>query len=124
MREFTDKEMCDTAIEMFKELIYPIMTFYHKQDYLKVLRLTLYDDVYCVVYWKKAFTYSLHIEFIPMDHYTLNADDTFLLNDLRNNYFIPKVIKSLSIWYKKNSSPEIQKNLSKGIIPSGIITHK
>jgi hypothetical protein len=121
MREFTNEEMCTTAIEMFKQLIYPIMTFYHKKDYLKVLRLTLYDDVYCAVYWKKAFNYSLHIEFMPMEHYTLNEDDTFLLNDLRNNYFTPKVIKSLSIWYKKNSSPEIQKNLSKGIIPSGII---
>jgi hypothetical protein len=101
MREFTNEEMQETAQEIFKELIHVYYQFHSKKNYTKFLRITVHDDLFFELDWKKLTKKSFIITTFKWNNYCPNEDDLYLLGQLEE-FFSIKTIREVIEWYSSN----------------------
>jgi hypothetical protein len=106
MRELCDKDIQDTVLHIFYDIIHPYMDFYKKHEHTKVLKVNVYDRMDFMLHWKKCGKrYHLFTKVMPVKDYELTDDDRFALSYFED-FLTPRNIDKITKWYEKKSTEE------------------
>lgn len=104
-----DPELHHITKHIFYDIVPVYMKFYQDKKYSKMMRITLFHNVYLMLEWKKVYKkYHLTTSYIPQPDYTLTEDDLKFISFL-NEYFTPKNIKLITDWYARETKERNKK---------------
>jgi hypothetical protein len=106
MRELEDKDIQDTVLYIFYEIIHPYMDFYKKKEFTKILKINVFDKMDFMLHWKKVGKrFYLFTKVFPVLNYELTDDDKYALSYFED-FLTPRNIDKITKWYDSRSKEE------------------
>lgn len=104
-----DPELHHITKHMFYHIVPIYIRTYEQKKYDKIIRVTLFHNIYLMLEWKKVFKkYHLTTSYLPQPDYTLSEDDLKFITFL-NEYFTPKNVKWITEWYARETKERNKK---------------
>jgi hypothetical protein len=104
MRELCDKDIQDTVLYIFYEIIHPYMDFYKKREYTKVLKVNVFERMDFMLQWKRVGKrFYLFTKVFSVKDYELTDDDKYALTYFED-FLSPRNIDRITKWYDSRSA--------------------